>query len=293
MPRYPKFVSAQKQILTYFSTQRQRVYSILELSKILEEQRGIWKLSINTNVEKFADQLIEREILKKIELIFPDTLVKTERYLFKDASPYEIALSLRSKSYISHYSAVFLNNLTTQVPKTIYVTHEQSKKQPIGKTQLLQNAIDHAFSQPQRISNHTTKIGDYSLILLNGMYSNRAGVQNLIIDDYGIAVTNLERTLIDITVRPNYAGGIFSVLDTYRNALDKVSINKLAATLSQINFIYPYHQSIGFLLERAGYSGKQLDLLRKKNMEIDFYLTYQIEEKQYSKEWRIFYPKGM
>jgi hypothetical protein len=34
----------------------------------------------------------------------------------------------------------------------------------------------------------------------------------------GIPVTNLERTLIDITVRPDYAGGVQNVLDAFRIA---------------------------------------------------------------------------
>ncbi|MDT2818107.1 hypothetical protein P7H55_09695, partial [Vagococcus lutrae] len=43
-------------------------------------------------------------------------------------SPYEIALSLLSKSFLSHYSALYAHDLTLNNPKDIYINKEQSKK---------------------------------------------------------------------------------------------------------------------------------------------------------------------
>ena len=67
-----------------------------------------------------------------------------------------------------------------------------------------------------------------------------------------IPTTNIERTLIDIAVRPVYSGGVFEVLKAYKMAKDKVSINKLAAYLKKIGYVYPYHQVVGFYLEKSG-----------------------------------------
>ena len=68
--------------------------------------------------------------------------------------------------------------------------------------------------------------------------------------DYGpLRFTNLERTLIDAAVRPVYAGGVFEVRKAYQLAKEKVSVNRLAALLQKLNYIYPYHQAIGFYLE--------------------------------------------
>jgi predicted transcriptional regulator of viral defense system len=111
-------------------------------------------------------------------------------------------------------------------------------------------------------------------------------------DGRNIRVTDVERTLIDIAVRPFYSGGVFEVLKAYRLAKDKVSVNKLASFLKKMDYVYPYHQAIGFYLERSGaYKDSQINLLRKFEIRFDFYLTYQMNEMSYSKDWRLYYPK--
>jgi hypothetical protein len=83
-------------------------------------------------------------------------------------------------------------------------------------------------------------------------------------------------------------------LKAYKLARPKVSVNKLAATLKKLDYIYPYHQAIGFYLERAGvYTESSIALLRKFDFKYDFYLTHQIKEKAYSERWRLYFPKGL
>ncbi len=109
-----------------------------------------------------------------------------------------------------------------------------------------------------------------------------------------LRVTDLERTLIDATVRPFYAGGVNEVLKAYSLAADRISVNRLSALLRRFEYVYPYHQAVGFYLEKSNaYRPEQIDLLRGFPREFDFYLTYQIGEREYSKEWKLFYPKGL
>ena len=70
------------------------------------------------------------------------------------------------------------------------------------------------------------------------------------------------------------------------------SVNKMISYLKRLEFIYPYHQAIGFYLERAGYTNTQLSLVEKIEKKYDFYLDYGMKETDYSKKWRLFYPKG-
>jgi predicted transcriptional regulator of viral defense system len=130
--------------------------------------------------------------------------------------------------------------------------------------------------------------------MLNGMYTGNLGVIKMPgPDGETLSITNMERTLIDITVRPEYAGGIYEVLKAYRLAKDKVSINRLVAILKEINYVYPYHQAVGFYLEKAGvYKQSQLDLVQRFKMKYDFYLMHKMKDYEYSQKWRLYYPKG-
>lgn len=283
-----RFVIAEARIRAYFKQATRKVYSKPQLLAVLEDQRTGWNLAASTTGEKFIDQLVNKELLMKLPMEIDGYLPSKVLYAHEGASIFQIAAALANKSYLSHYSAIWLNGLTTQIPKIVYVTFEQGKKHDTDRT-LTQVAIDSAFSRPQRRATAKASYGDYTFLMLNGAFTNRLGVYSI----DGIPVTNLERTLIDITVRPIYAGGVSSVLEAYRNARESLSLNKLVAILDTMNFIYPYFQAIGFYLERAGYKGKKLDELKSRTKEFDFYLTYEIEEKQYSPEWRLFFPKGV
>jgi len=191
---------------------------------------------------------------------------------------------------LSHYTAMFFHNLTEQVPKNIFVSYEQPEKK--GRSELSQLSIDNAFKKPVRETSNYAIYNNYKITLLNGKYANNTGIVKTKIDpEKTFLVTNLERTLIDIAVRPIYSGGIFEVLKAYQNAKDSISVNKLKAYLTKLNFIYPYHQVIGFYLERAGIDEKRLAFIEKsREMTFDFYLTHDMKECSYSERWKLYYP---
>ena len=106
-------------------------------------------------------------------------------------------------------------------------------------------------------------------------------------------VTSLERNLIDAAVRPGYAGGVASVLDAYRRAREASPYPGSVAYLRKLNHIYPYHQAIGFYMERAGFPAKQLAPLKALGTKWDFYLAHSIRNPAFNRQWRIHHPKGL
>ena len=199
---------------------------------------------------------------------------------------------MKPDSHLSHGTAVFLHGLTDQPATTIYVNKEQSAK-PAPKASLTQEALKRAFARTQRASQYVFQLGDHRYIVLSGKHTGRLGVETQIGPDGAeLSTTNVERTLIDITVRPAYAGGIYEVLGAYEAARDRVSGSRLLAILKQLGYMYPYHQAIGFLLERAGYPENQVERFLQLGIKFDFFLDYGLVEPSYSSKWSLFYPKG-
>jgi hypothetical protein len=89
------------------------------------------------------------------------------------------------------------------------------------------------------------------------------------------------------------AAAFIKFLEAYKAAKESVSVATLIAVLKKLDYVYPYHQSIGFYLQRAGYERKQYDRLKKLGLNYDFYLAYDLPERAFDSEWRLFYPKGL
>ncbi|MGI4815958.1 MAG: type IV toxin-antitoxin system AbiEi family antitoxin domain-containing protein [Janthinobacterium lividum] len=288
---------AKTDIVEHFDQLPKHVFKLKEIRAVLESQRRFWRLAGNTTGESFIDFLKESAKLKEIEFAFPQ---RSERcYVWGNVPILTILLSLRKDLYFSHYTAMQLNGLTEQSPKTIYITDERSDGRNLGHElpRLSQDDIDLAFSRPAKISHNFVEYDGKKIYLLNGANNGHLGVvSQTVTDETGEAIaarlTGLERTLIDITVRPVYAGGVFEVAKAFELAKDRVSINRLVAMLRKLEFTYPYHQAIGHYLERASYRPNQIALIRRLPLERDFYLAHDMGKTRYLKDWRLTVPEG-
>lgn len=281
----------EKKLREYFLNQQINSFRFRDLDKIFSDNWENWNFTASTSSKAFITFLVNTSILNKIDLQFPSR--KEIFYTSDKCSPYQLVQSIKPNAYFSHLSAVYLHKLTDQIPKTIYINFEQPAK-PVFDRSLVQSRIDLAFKNSPRETKNIAEYDNYNIKLLNGMFTGNLGITEVNFPpDELLPITDIERTLIDIVVRPVYSGGIYMVLDAYKAAQNKVSINKLTAYLQKLNYVYPYHQAIGFYLEKTGaYSKKQIDLLRKFEMKYDFYLTHQMKEMDYSPEWKLYYPKG-
>jgi hypothetical protein len=291
MPKPARITIAAPAISSFFDVSNRHVYTESDLATILYENRASWKLPDYFNLTRFISFLTEDGKLSVVRVV-SDHYRSTTRYIWGKASPFAIALSVRPAAYLTHGTAVFLHDLTDQIPKTIYVNKEQSVK-PRSTSPLTPEALNRAFSGQQRRSVYTFSYENWSIVLLSGKNTGRLEVGPIAADTgESIDVTRLERTLIDIVVRPAYAGGIYQVLEAYKAAKERVSVNTLVATLKKLDYVYPYHQAIGFYMQRAGYEESRTDRLLALGVSLDFYLAHGIKDRDYDSRWHLFFPKG-
>lgn len=291
--------------------QSKNVYTKKELADFLERNGQSIEAPVRLSVQKFVDELTKIGALAEKEIAAAPSSQRRKAAADRDrggiSEPYksfkrlvtakatalEVALSLRSGSYLSHATAVFIHGLTNEIPRTVYANKEQSEK-PRPEGELTQAGIDRAFANEARTSNYIFEFEGTRIVLLSGKNTGRLEVSD-VPSQAGLALpaTKLERTLIDIAVRPAYAGGAFQVLEAYRGARERASISTLVATLKKLDYVYPYHQSIGFYMQAAGYSKAQLDRLKSLGLNFNFYLTYRSRDAQFDSEWRVYHPAGL
>ena len=285
--------SAEKDIREYFDSLAKRIFLKKDIYQILAENHRSWGLRKTMSVDTFIDGLTKIK-LKEVKLTSPNYDNTYTRFIWgKNIRIYQLGLSLRPQSYLTHHTAMHILGLTDQTPTTIYVNTEQSIKYD-REGELEQGRIATAFKRKPRVSKYIFTYKHWNICCLSGINTKKLGVEEIkVFTDGELPVTNIERTLIDITVRPIYSGGCHEVLKAYKRAKDKVSIDSMIAMLKKIKYIYPYHQAIGFYMQAAGFSDSSLKPLRKIRMEYDFYLDYDMKKTKYSKEWRIYYPKNL
>lgn len=298
MPVTSRFQIAKPDIVAHFDSLAQRVLRASDLSSILDEKREFWRLTKSTTVANFISDLTHKSKLQQVSIPFPQG--SAHGWTWGEVPLLEALQHLVQHSHYSHYTAVRIHGLTEQLPKTIYLTQERphSRTSSPPEEPYQQEAIDNAFQRPPRMSKNEVVRDEARFLLLFSADHGELGVTTQRVNwggsqDLNLKATTLERTLIDISVRPFYAGGVAEVAKAFENAKEtEVSINKLSAMLRKMDFGYPYHQAIGYYLERAGYRPSQLDLLRRFPKQRDFYLTHQMGETEYVKDWRLFVPKG-
>ena len=271
-------------------------FSRNDIAEIIQTNKEELDIPPSLTVSRVLGYLVGEGRLSEVKLMREGrrtTQGSMTRFVTDRASPLALGLSLRSESYLSHSTAVFVQGLTEQVPKTIYVNKEQSPKHH-GKGRLTQPAIDRAFSNAPRKSKYVFATDENRFVLLSGKNTRRLGVEE-VRDANGkpIDVTNMERTLIDIVVRPAYSGGVPEIINVYRNAKGKVSVKRLLGILRELEYTYPYHQSIGFIMQRAGFEERELRLLESFGIKWKFYLDYKLVEPEFDERWKLFYPKGL
>jgi hypothetical protein len=286
------FKLAKKDIVRWFADHSPGVFSHKEIGHILAEHRDEWRLSDYITTRDAIDFLVKNTELREVALapINHKNVRPEKRYVWGNVSPFRLALSLKPQAYLTHATAMFLHGLSDQIPQRIYVNKEQSLKRTRGG--LTQESIDRAFSSKQRESTFLFRIEDSVAVLLWGKNTGRLEVGPFPHGNENLEVTRIERTLIDVAVRPTYAGGVYQVLEAYRRAATRISVGTLIATLRKIGYVYPYHQTIGYYMELAGYPQSQYERLREFGLSFNFYLTYGLKEADYNEKWRLFVPKG-
>ena len=210
----------------------------------------------------------------------------------------DILAAFQPSYYLSHFSALYLHELTNHRPEEYFLSKEITGRTPIHSKDKMSEKIRQAFLKaPRKTSKHLT-YQKTKITLLEKQDLGKTGVKkrSLKIEEerqVNISFTSLERTLIDSIISPHYSGGIKTVINAFSKA--RINTNQLYKIYKAYSPYYPYWQSIGFLL----YKLKKPDVSKKwlqyfSSPKMTFYLDKNFNENwDYESKWKIYYPKGL
>ena len=210
----------------------------------------------------------------------------------------DILAAFHPQYYISHFSAVYLHELTDHRPEEYFLSKEIAGRIPVHSKEKIQERIRQTFLKAPRKTSKYLTYKKTKIILLEKQDLGKIGVEtkSLKIDrtrKVNISFTSLERTLIDSIISPHYSGGIKTVIIAFSKA--HIDTDKLYKIYKAYSPFYPYWQSIGFLFQRLNKT-----LAYKKwvkyfsSPKITVYLDKNFNENwAYDPKWKIYYPKGV
>jgi len=284
----PKF----SRVIESFEASATRGFSRSDLVSSFESNRLDWGLPSRMSAAAFLERLLQETKMSEVTLKCTryDDLI---RYAWgADTPPIHLALSIKRGAYCSHATAMYAHGLGGDA-NTLFINNEQSEK-PAFDSELTQEAIDRAFRNKQRTSRLVYRYRDAKITVLSGKHTDRLGVERLKMPSgEEVEATSLERTLVDISVRPIYAGGVPAVLEAFRRARGRISTDTLLRVLKKLKHAYPYHQAIGFYMRRGGYPEGDQRRLKALGIPFHFYLGHGLKPLEFDPEFKIYFPMSL
>lgn len=293
MPKDPNSKIKTEQLKRYFDHFPFKAFTVQKFLNIFEVEKNGWGVPKSATVWDSLNYLVKENFFGHHEITDKNG-DKRSILSYQTSNQLTILSALKTDSYFAYHTAMQIHGLARPGSKMIYLNTEHTKDRglPVADNELTQELIDYAFERPQRQNQNLFTYHGKTIMLTNGKKTDRLGIINIANEQQSYACTDIERTLIDIVVRPLYAGGAVNVLKAFKKAKGKITIETLKRYLEQLRYIYPYHQAIGFYLEKAGYPQRDYSQFNQPH-QFDFYLEHRMDDSAYHEKWHIYYPEGL
>ena len=143
---------------------------------------------------------------------------------------YEIAQYLAKEGSICCWSAMSTHELTDQILSTIFVL------------------VPHTYDKNRCLYKY--KIDGYDYVLIQTQVDHFWGMEYKRFGESKIKITDLERTLLDGLIRPNYCGGFREVMNAFLIAKEKIDIKKLLSYSQRSTTAV--QKRLGYLMDSLG-----------------------------------------
>ena len=200
--------------------------------------------------------------------------------------------------YFSNLSAVYLLGLTNQRPLKHYVCLERHSS-PATSFVYDEELAKILFRKNAKVSKRYIQYKETEIYFIEKQCLGMMGVASIPVKRkdkklFFTKCTDLERTFMDSVVSPQYSGGIRTVISFFRDT--NLNLRDLKNIYQKLNPIYPYWQSIGYLLDVMKQEEKSEEWYEYfKNFALKkFFVSKGYRSNwDFNKKWKIYHPESM
>ena len=198
-----------------------------------------------------------------------------------------------------HLTSVFFHGLTQQVPQKVFIRRRDIAPRKTDRPNHLSDLqIRSQFTKPPRNTGKRLPLPNGECVLISGFKNDQTGVITVpalyraFPEDSRI--TNLERCLIDAVVAPHYNGGLTALPHMFKEAAEHVDLHNLIDHYRELDFLYPYHQSVGFFLDHSGQKNAAAQWRKTFPPTNRFFVDKNAKTNWvFDANWQVHYPKGL
>lgn len=200
--------------------------------------------------------------------------------------------------HFCHYTAAAYHGLTNQVPNRVYIRKLDVGANRSRPDRLNDLQIRTQFLKPHRRSGETVELAASTIVFVAGKLNDDVGVVSIPATHSefpeGSRITDLERCLIDAVVAPHYNGGVTTLPGLFEEAADQVNLKTLTEHYRELDFLYPYHQTIGFFLDHSGQKNAATRWRETFPPINRFFADKNAKSSwDYDSKWQVQYPRGL
>ena len=162
------------------------------------------------------------------------------------AHEFEIATALVNPSAISHWSALHHHGLTEQIPREVFVLTTA------------ETTVPRVRRDGSEDPGNGYETGNTTCRFIQVRPKRFFGTERVWVGDARVAITDLERTLLDGLSRPQYCGDFAEVLHAFQLAIPRLNVERIAryairlgtATAKRLGWVLEAHDIDSFDVER-------------------------------------------
>ncbi|MCP4134737.1 MAG: hypothetical protein GY754_27430 [bacterium] len=274
---------------------KNRLLSNRDLPSYLKEKYD-YKGKTNSFLKK-RDSIHELKINSKIHNL-PEKLYHDTSLNPGSPNAFDIALSLKKKSFLTGYLVFAFLGWTEYIPTIIHVNWKRNLFKKTNSP-IVNDVLQKVAFKPKKASRLRFKYNDYEIMILNGQVIKKYKQQHFRLlseiaelPDYTETYVE-ERLIIESLINYHYFGGADIVWDAGIDQFLNLDLDLMYKIYKELDLIYPYANAIGYWMEKAGVSQKYL---RKWEKMIDYNMQFHMfmgdgERRVWNKKWNLYVSK--